>query len=51
MTAAFILYSNFLDRWIACLAYALTLVAYLWHFRKDIFVIINLVFDRLKGKI
>ena len=50
MTAAFILYTNFLSRWIACAAYAITLVAYLWYCRKDIMAIINPVLNRLRSK-
>lgn len=50
MTAAFILYTNFLSRWIACAAYAITLAAYLWYCRKDIMAIINPVLNRLRSK-
>lgn len=50
MTAAFILYTNFLSRWIACAAYAITLAAYLWYCRKDIMAIISPVLNRLRSK-
>lgn len=50
MTAAFILYTNFLSRWFACAAYAITLSAYLLYCRKDIMTIINPVLNRLRSK-
>ena len=50
MTVAFILYTNFLSRWIACAAYAITLAAYLWYCRKDIIAIITPVAGRLRSK-
>ena len=50
MTAAFILYTNFLTRWIACVAYMFTLAFYLWYCRKGILVIIKPIFSRLRSR-
>ena len=50
MTAAFILYTNFLSRWTACAAYAITLAVYLWYYRKDIITIVKPLYDRLRSK-
>ena len=50
MTVAFILYTNYLSRELACAAYILTLMVYIWYFRKNIFPMINSIFGRLKNK-
>ena len=50
MTAAFILYTNFLPRWVACAAYALTLAVYLAYYRKAISAVIQPVFHRIRSR-
>lgn len=47
MTAAFILYTNFLQRWGACAAYATTLTIYLMYYRKAILSAIQPVLHRI----
>lgn len=47
MTVSFIVYTNFLPRWTACAAYAITLAVYLSYYRKEIVAIIQPVLQRL----
>lgn len=49
MTVMFIVYTNFLPRWTACAAYAMTLAVYLMYYRKAIFAVIQPVLHRIRS--
>lgn len=48
MTAAFILYTAYLSRWIACTVYAVTLAVYLLYTRKDLVTILHPILAKFR---
>lgn len=48
ITLAFILYASFLSRFVAGIAYVITLIVYLWYIRNDILLIVRSILNDFK---